>query len=154
MPDPKKSPEREHEEVGPSPADSGYESAFSDGGFWSKLGDYALVAGREVVEKALLLYYATQNERLPVWAKTAIYGALGYFITLTDAIPDITPVVGYADDLGVLSMALVAVARYLDDDVRSKAAHKAEQWFGNRGTTSGVEASSSDSAVPERTPPD
>jgi uncharacterized membrane protein YkvA (DUF1232 family) len=55
--------------------------------------------GREVIEKALWLYYAAQQPNTPLWAKTAIYGALGYFISPIDAIPDITPVIGYADDL-------------------------------------------------------
>ena len=144
--DENKSVASEPETPGDEPAASGYESAFSDDGFWSKLRDYALVAGREVVEKALLLYYATQNERVPLWARTAIYGALGYFITLTDAIPDITPVVGYADDLGVLTMALVAVASYLDDEVRGKASRKVEQWFGDRGTVAAFEERENESA--------
>lgn len=107
-----------------------YEREYSESGFWHKLSKYAVHAGRDVVEKALLLYYATQQDSVPAWAKAAIYGALGYFITLTDAIPDITPLVGYADDLGVLTVALATVAVHINDDVRSKARGKLEAWFG------------------------
>lgn len=107
-----------------------YEDAFSEAGFRDKLKRYALAAGREVVEKALLLYYAMQEEKAPAWAKATIAGALGYFIVPLDAITDLTPAVGYADDLGVLAMAIAAVAAYINDDVRAKAASKMRHWFG------------------------
>lgn len=108
-----------------------YEEAFSELGFWNKLKRYARSAGREVVEKALLLYYAMQEEKAPAWAKATIAGALGYFIVPLDAIADLTPAVGYADDLGVLALAIAAVAAYINDDVRQKAATKMSEWFGN-----------------------
>ncbi len=108
-----------------------YEDAFSDKGFWDKLKHYARSAGREVVEKTLLLYYAMQEEKAPAWAKATIAGALGYFIVPLDAIADLTPAVGYADDLGVLVLAVAAVAAYINDDVRAKAAVKMRDWFGD-----------------------
>ena len=107
-----------------------FEEAYSDSGFWKKLQRYALLAGREVVEKALLLYYAMQEEKAPAWAKATIAGALGYFIVPLDAIADLTPAVGYADDLGVLVLAVAAVAAYINDDVKRKAAEKMHTWFG------------------------
>ena len=106
-----------------------FSKAYSDSGFWAKLKRYARAAGREVVHKALLLYYALQEEDAPAWAKATIIGALGYFITLVDAIPDITPVVGYTDDLGVLVMALAAVSTYINDNVRARAERKLGEWF-------------------------
>lgn len=107
-----------------------YEEAFSESGFWSKLKKYAKTAGREVVEKALLLFYAAQEEKAPKWAKATIAGALGYFIVPLDAIADFTPAVGYADDLGVLALAIAAVATYINEDVRNKTAARMKAWFG------------------------
>ena len=66
-----------------------YEDAFSENRFWDKLKKYALLAGTEVVEKALLLYYAMQEEKAPAWAKATIAAALGYFIVPLDAIADL-----------------------------------------------------------------
>ena len=107
-----------------------YEEAFSERGFRDKLKTYAKSAGKEVVEKALLLYYAAQEEKAPKWAKATIAGALGYFIVPLDAIADFTPAVGYADDLGVLVLAIAAVATYVNDDVRAKTTARMKAWFG------------------------
>jgi len=111
---------------------SGYEKEFSESGFWSKVKDYALAAGGEVIEKALTLYYAAQSPGTPIWAKTAIYAALGYFILTVDAIPDLTPGLGFADDLGVLVTAVATVASYLRPELRDKAQQKMKDWFGER----------------------
>ena len=107
-----------------------YPELYSEKTFWDKLTGYAKTAGKEVVEKALLLYYAGHEEDAPAWAKATIAGSLGYFIAPLDAIIDLTPVVGYADDLGVLALAIAAVATYINDDVREKTATKMEKWFG------------------------
>lgn len=110
--------------------DNKFEAAYSENSFWDKLKHYAKTAGREVVEKALLLFYAAQEEKAPAWAKGTIAAALGYFIVPLDAITDLAPVVGYADDLGVLVLAIAAVASYINDDVRAKTAQRMRDWFG------------------------
>ena len=58
-----------------------FEQAYSDESFREKLTRYAKAAGKEVVEKALLLYYAAQEERAPAWAKATIAGASELAIT-------------------------------------------------------------------------
>jgi uncharacterized membrane protein YkvA (DUF1232 family) len=110
--------------------DNEFEAAYSESSFWEKLKRYATTAGREVVEKALLLFYAAQEEKAPAWAKGTIAAALGYFIVPLDAITDLAPGVGYADDLGVLVLAVAAVATYINDDVRAKTSQKMNDWFG------------------------
>jgi uncharacterized membrane protein YkvA (DUF1232 family) len=103
---------------------------YTDRRFQDKLLTYAKAAGRQVIEKALWLYYAAQNPATPKWARTVIYGALGYFIFPIDAIPDMIPVVGYADDLGVLLAAIATVSFYITDDIKTRAAQKLQHWFG------------------------
>jgi uncharacterized membrane protein YkvA (DUF1232 family) len=107
-----------------------YEGHYSDEGFWRKLGRHARTAGLDLVERALQLYYAAQNPRTPAWAKATIYGALGYFISPIDAIPDIALGIGFTDDLAVLAVALVVVSMYVDDEARAKARQKMQQWTG------------------------
>lgn len=106
-----------------------YTENYSEEGFWNKLKKYAIKAGKEVIEKALWLYYAAQNPATPAWAKTTIYGALGYFILPIDIIPDFLPG-GYVDDLGVMVAAIAAVSSYIDDEVKEKATQKLTSWFG------------------------
>ncbi len=102
---------------------------YSDSGFWEKVRSFAKQAGREVIEKALWLYYAAQRPDTPTWAKTVIYGALVYFISPIDAIPDVTPVIGYVDDLGALAAAFGMVSMYIDEGVREQAKKKLSDWF-------------------------
>jgi uncharacterized membrane protein YkvA (DUF1232 family) len=107
------------------------DEAYSEDSFWDKIKIYGKKAGREVVEKALWLFYAAQSPGTPKWARTAIYGALAYFIFPLDAIPDFAPLVGYTDDLGVLVAALGTVASYITDDVKRQASTRSAAWFGD-----------------------
>ncbi len=108
---------------------------FDDTGFWRKVQRYALDAGREVIEKALWLYYAAQSARTPAWAKSVIYGALAYFVLPIDAIPDVIPAAGYTDDLGALAAAVETVITFIDDDVKARTRDTMQAWFGARGAT-------------------
>ncbi|MBI5557785.1 MAG: DUF1232 domain-containing protein [Deltaproteobacteria bacterium] len=108
----------------------GFAKKYSDKRFGHKVVAYARIAGREVIEKALWLYYAAQNPATPAWAKKVIYGALGYFIFPLDAIADIAPLVGYVDDLGVLAIAVITVALFITADVKARAARQLKEWFG------------------------
>jgi uncharacterized membrane protein YkvA (DUF1232 family) len=108
---------------------SEYSKEFSDESFWTKVKDFAIKAGKEVIEKALLLYYCLQDKDTPAWTKGAIIAALGYFISPIDAIPDLIPVVGFADDLGVLAAALATVAVYIKEEHKEQAQEKIKIWF-------------------------
>ena len=103
---------------------------YSDESFWAKLKQFALKAGKELVEKALWLYYAAKQEGTPPWAKVVIFGALAYFISPIDAIPDAIPVFGLTDDLAVIAAAVGTVIQYVDDDVRQRTTETMHDWFG------------------------
>jgi len=84
-----------------------------------------------VVYTALLLYYAYKRRETPLWARNIIIGAIGYFLAPIDSIPDLTPLLGYTDDIGVLSFGLVAIASYVNMDVKINARKKLKEWFGS-----------------------
>lgn len=107
-----------------------YARHFDDARLWDKIRKYAKRAGYEVLEKALWLYYAAQKPETPAWARATAYGALGYFILPTDAIPDILLGAGYTDDLGALTLAVATLISFIDDDVRRKTARQLQRWFG------------------------
>lgn len=108
---------------------SDYEKNYSDEGFWKKVKSVAKKAGAEVIFTALKLYYVASSESTPFWAKTVIYGALGYLIIPADLIADVIPVVGYVDDLAVMAMALGTVECFLTEDVILQARKKLSEWF-------------------------
>ncbi|WP_394391061.1 YkvA family protein [Shewanella woodyi] len=110
-------------------SDNAATDGYSEEGFWLKVKQFAVKAGREVIDNALCLYYAAKRPDTPKWAKTIIFGALAYFITPLDAIPDLTPMVGFTDDLGALAAALAMVAMYVDDTIKNQAAEKSAAWF-------------------------
>lgn len=106
--------------------------AYRESSLWWKLGSSARRAGEDVVERALRLHYAAQRSDTPAWAKSAIYGAIAYFILPIDAIPDFIPLTGYSDDLTALAAALTTVSFYINDDVKGKASRKMASWLGKQ----------------------
>ncbi|MBE0508760.1 MAG: DUF1232 domain-containing protein [Marinospirillum sp.] len=103
---------------------------YSDQGFWSKVGRVARKAGQKVLKPSLELYYAAADKDTPVWAKTVIYGALGYFISPLDLIPDVIPVIGYMDDAAVIAAAVVTVAAHIKEEHQIKATQICKRWLG------------------------
>lgn len=107
-----------------------YRGQYSESSFWSKVKSAALAAGREVIEKALWLFYAIIDGDTPTKAKLIIAGALGYFISPIDIIPDFIPIIGYTDDIAVLAAAIFTVASHIKDAHKEMAANRLKEWFG------------------------
>ena len=98
---------------------------------WKKITKFAQKIGLKTVYSALLLYYAYRRKDTPAWAKRVITGVLAYFISPIDMIPDLTPFIGFTDDLGVLSFGLATIAVYINKEVRTNARAQLEKWFEN-----------------------
>lgn len=102
---------------------------YSEPRFREKLARVARAAGRELVEKALWLYFAARRPETPRWARATVYAALAYFVVPLDAIPDLAPVAGYTDDISVLGLAVVTIAAYIDDGVKARTRRVLGRWF-------------------------
>ncbi|USV58787.1 YkvA family protein [Aeromonas encheleia] len=102
---------------------------FNHPGFWHKLWTFAKRAGRPLIEASLLLYYTSQKEHLPLWARMLITSALLYFIVPIDAIPDLLPM-GLGDDITVLSATLASITAFIDDGIRTQVANTLRDLFG------------------------
>lgn len=48
------------------------------------------------------LYRYMRDKYVPWYRKSIVIGALVYFISPIDAVPDFAPLIGYLDDLGVI----------------------------------------------------
>lgn len=106
-----------------------YARRFSKNRLFSLLLNRASFLGTKVIYTTLLLFYAYKRNETPSWAKNIIIGALGYLISPIDALPDLTPVIGYTDDIGVLSFGLVTIASYINIDIKDKAKARLDSWF-------------------------
>jgi len=76
--------------------------------------------GTRLVSTVLQLFYLAKSKDVPLWVKGTVIAALGYFIVVPDAIPDVTPIVGFVDDLGVLASALAVVAPYISPTIKKR----------------------------------
>ncbi|WP_319479662.1 DUF1232 domain-containing protein [uncultured Draconibacterium sp.] len=107
-----------------------YSKYFSEQSLWDKLKKFGKAAGAKVVYAVLLLYYTLEDKGVGLKTKLSIAAALGYFILPTDAIVDLTPIIGFSDDLGVLLFTLSAVAGSITPEIKTKAREKLNEWFG------------------------
>jgi uncharacterized membrane protein YkvA (DUF1232 family) len=88
-------------------------------GFWAKAKRVA--ARLPFAEDLLSAYYCAFDRATPIQVKAALLGALAYFVLPVDLVPDILPVLGYADDAAVLATALRLVASHIRPEHREAA---------------------------------
>ena len=108
-----------------------YEKDYSSESFLSKMGGAFKKVGLRGVYTALLLFYALDSPNINWVDRGIIIGALGYFISPLDIIPDCIPIIGYTDDVGVLVWAFMRIKNRIDDSVRQNAKNKLRDWFGS-----------------------
>lgn len=119
------------EQAGPGPDIEKYSSAYSPMLVLALLQKVASRAGIDLVSRALQLYYLARSPDIPAWAKASIFAALGYLVVTPDAVPDITPIVGFVDDLAVLTSALAGLSAYISPELRAKVLVRLREWFGD-----------------------
>jgi uncharacterized membrane protein YkvA (DUF1232 family) len=87
--------------------------------FWAKMRRVA--AQLPFAEDLAAAYYCAFDRDTPVHVKTALVGALAYFVLPFDAVADIMPLLGFADDAAVLATALRIVASHISPAHREAA---------------------------------
>ena len=85
-------------------------------------------AGKVIIQNALTLYY-TLNSDAPRWVKVIIAMALAYLVAPIDSIPDLIPVLGFSDDLGLLITVLSKIAIHIKDESRQQARQDVDRIF-------------------------
>lgn len=88
-------------------------------GFWPKIATFAV--NLPFAEQALAAWYCAFDRQTPSTVRYTLIGALAYFVLPADIVPDILPLVGFADDASVLSAALVAVGTHITETHRAAA---------------------------------
>ena len=98
-----------------------------ESGMWAHIKKYAKKAGIELIKNVLILYYAWPEVSMA--DKAIIVGAITYFISPLDVIPDAFPVVGFTDDIGVVSAAVARIRLTCSQVAITKAEEKCKEWF-------------------------
>lgn len=106
-----------------------YKKEYDEKRFFEKLKRVLKVVGVKGVYMLLILYNTLQRKDIPPKEKSIIIGALGYFLLPLDTLPDITPLIGYSDDIFALGMAILKVLPYIDDTVKGKSKDQIKKWF-------------------------
>ncbi len=88
-------------------------------GFWRKARRFA--ARLPFAEDLVAAYYCAFDRDTPMQVKAALIGALAYFVLPLDVMPDVMPMLGFADDAAVLATALRLVASHLRPAHRAAA---------------------------------
>ncbi|MCF2638414.1 DUF1232 domain-containing protein [uncultured Fusobacterium sp.] len=106
-----------------------YKKEYNEKNFLDKLKKVLKIIGVKGVYMLLILYNTLQRKDIPPKEKSIIIGALGYFLLPLDALPDITPIVGYSDDIFALGMAILKVMPFIDDEIKKKSKEQIKKWF-------------------------
>lgn len=88
-------------------------------GFWPKIAVFA--ANLPFAEQALAAWYCAFDRETPATVRYTLIGALAYFVLPIDIMPDILPLIGFADDASILSAALVAVGTHINETHKAAA---------------------------------
>jgi uncharacterized membrane protein YkvA (DUF1232 family) len=87
--------------------------------FWAKFRRFA--AQLPFAEDLLTAYYCAFDRATPLPVKAALMAALAYFVLPYDVVPDMLPVLGFADDAAVLATAIRMVAAHIRPEHRDAA---------------------------------
>lgn len=97
-----------------------YGSYYSEDRFWRKIKRLGKKVGGEILRPFLLLYFLLQDSRVPFKHKAYIIGALGYFILPIDLIPDFISVIGFTDDIAVMTLLLKELKDHITPDIQER----------------------------------
>lgn len=87
--------------------------------FWDKV---RRTAGKvPFVDEAVALWFCARDPATPARVKAVLFGALAYFVMPFDIIPDLLAVLGYADDLAIITAAVRIALPHVTDAHRAMA---------------------------------
>jgi uncharacterized membrane protein YkvA (DUF1232 family) len=88
--------------------------------FWAKLK----AIGRHLpfVEDLIAAYYCALDPATPTRVRGMLLAALAYFILPFDFIPDMLPIIGFADDAALLAATIALVSSHITPTHRAAAA--------------------------------
>lgn len=87
--------------------------------FWPKFRAFA--GQLPFAEDVAAAYFCATDKNVPFKVRGTLLAALAYFIMPLDFLPDILALVGFTDDIAVLTYAFSVVSQHITDDHRAAA---------------------------------
>jgi len=105
-----------------SPAD-GAEDARRERSVRARFWATARRAARHVpfMDEVVAAYYCALDQRTPARVRATLLAALAYFVLPFDVVPDFFALVGFGDDIAVLTAALATIRPHIKDSHRLAA---------------------------------
>lgn len=97
-------------------------------GFWRRLR--RLVRHVPLLDRSLAAYYCARDPETPLYARCALFGAIGYFLMPFDLIPDFIPGIGHIDDAAVMLLALRLVAHRITPEHKARGRARLARFIG------------------------
>ena len=113
---------------------SKYQKDYDENSFWSKVKLVSKKGGVKLIAMALFLFHSLP--KLSITDKLIAIGALGYFISPLDLIPDAIPIIGYTDDISILAWACKKIIDNMkrvgkvDEELKIKVKNQLRSFFG------------------------
>jgi uncharacterized membrane protein YkvA (DUF1232 family) len=103
--------------------EAGHEAGRDEAGLLRKFRAKLKRVGRKVpfAEDLLAAYFCILDPATTPRVKLVLLGAIAYFVMPFDLVPDILPIIGFADDAALLVAALSQVAGSINDSHREQA---------------------------------
>jgi uncharacterized membrane protein YkvA (DUF1232 family) len=99
--------------------------------FWPKFWRFA--ARLPFAEDLVAAYFCAFDRDTPRPVQIALMGALAYFVLPFDFIPDMMPLIGFADDAAILATAIKLVAEHITPQHREAARRVLDRAAGLHG---------------------
>lgn len=107
-----------------------HQKSLNEDGFLKKLIRFAARLGAPAVHQLYALYFLFKSPTTPKRAKMVILGALIYFFSPIDSIPDLLGPLGFTDDIAVIALVYNQMKTYLTEDIKAQARAATEKLFG------------------------
>jgi uncharacterized membrane protein YkvA (DUF1232 family) len=83
--------------------------------------------GRHMKRDVYALYLAARDPATPWYVKAVLLAAVVYLVSPIDLMPDLTPVLGYVDDLAVVPMLLALAMSLVPAPVKERCRARADR---------------------------
>jgi uncharacterized membrane protein YkvA (DUF1232 family) len=98
-----------------------YAKYYSESDLFKKLKKVSGSLGYNLLFYIFVLYFLIADKTIPVKVRLAFVAALGYFIFPLDLLNDFLPVIGYSDDMALLTFVIGNASNYITPEIKEKA---------------------------------